>query len=120
MDAAMEIGSGAIDTVSDVTISGVKAPWRRHLLRALVRGAAGSARSADDDAVKRGESVFNAADCVGCHTTSRRRQAPTPADGRWRRRSAPSSRPTSRPDKQHGIGAGRSCISRARCARHRA
>src|SRR5260370_10934150 len=33
--------------------------------------ASGAAPAADADAVKRGEYVFNAADCVGCHTDAK-------------------------------------------------
>jgi mono/diheme cytochrome c family protein len=40
-------------------------------LLAVTVTLASTARSADADAVKRGEYLFTAADCVGCHTDAK-------------------------------------------------
>ena len=70
----------------------------------LCLALAAPARAADEAAVKRGEIVFNAADCIGCHTDVKGGGKPL-AGGRPL--ETPFGRfysPNVTPDKQDGIG----------------
>jgi mono/diheme cytochrome c family protein len=80
--------------------------WRTALAFAIAVGLGGppAACAADDEAVKRGEYVFNAADCVGCHTDAKNggqrlaggRPLATPFGTFFP--------PNITPDQEHGIG----------------
>ena len=79
---------------------------RRGLAFAVAAGLAlaAPARAADEAAVKRGEYIFNAADCVGCHTDvkngGKRLAGGRPLETPFGTFYSPNITP----DKEHGIG----------------
>jgi mono/diheme cytochrome c family protein len=80
--------------------------WRIALALAVAIGvwAPSASRAAEDDAVKRGESVFNTADCVGCHTDAKN-HGQRLAGGRPLATPVGTFYPPNiTPDKEHGIG----------------
>ncbi len=63
-----------------------------------------SSHAADDDAVKRGEYLFHAADCVGCHTDVKNQGKPLAGGRALDTPFGVYYGPNITPDPQHGIG----------------